>query len=281
MQKPYFCNQFLILKFNFKRKRMKKSITLIIILACFFSINAKPKKCKKSKKDEVVSVLDAVVNPGLATKLDTISYFLGMQIGTDMKKNGADEIIATSVEKGMEDALKGLPSKVDQQTGMKYAQEYFGAKQAEKQAKEQAMKSKFFEENAKRPGVKTTASGLQYEVLKDTIGPKPLATDKVTVHYTGTLLDGKVFDSSVGNEPVTFPLNQVIKGWTEGVQLMSVGSKYKFFIPGDLAYGEQGVQQAGIGPDETLIFEVELLKIEKSAPQVQQAPSNILPQGKD
>ena len=237
---------------------MKKSITLIIILACFVSINAKPKKCKK---DQAVAVVATVENPGLATKLDTISYFLGMQIGTDMKKNGADEIIASSVKKGMEDALKGLPSKVDQQTGMKYAQEYFGAKQAEKQVKEQAMKSKFFEENAKRPGVKTTATGMQYEILKDTTGPKPLATDKVTVHYTGTLLDGKVFDSSIGNEPVTFPLNQVIKGWTEALQLMTEGSKYRLYIPQELAYGAHPHPGGPIKPFMTLIFDVELVKI--------------------
>ncbi|HNM31694.1 MAG TPA: FKBP-type peptidyl-prolyl cis-trans isomerase, partial [Chitinophagales bacterium] len=97
---------------------------------------------------------------------------------------------------------------------------------------------------------------------------KPTATDKVTVHYKGTLLNGKVFDSSEGGEPVSFELNRVIKGWTEGVQLMAVGAKYKFYIPGNLAYGEQGVPQAGIGPNETLVFDVELLGIEKPTPTV-------------
>jgi len=121
---------------------------------------------------------------------------------------------------------------------------------------------KFLAENAKREGVKTTASGLQYEVLEATLGQKPKATDSVRVHYEGTLIDGTIFDSSYKRgESIAFPLNGVIKGWTEGLQLMSVGSKYKFFIPYQLAYGERGAG-ASIPPYAALIFTVELLGIE-------------------
>ena len=121
---------------------------------------------------------------------------------------------------------------------------------------------KFLAENAKREGVKTTASGLQYEVLEATIGQKPKASDSVRVHYEGTLIDGTIFDSSYKRgESIAFPLNGVIKGWTEGLQLMSVGSKYKFFIPYQLAYGERGAG-ASIPPYAALIFTVELLGIE-------------------
>jgi FKBP-type peptidyl-prolyl cis-trans isomerase len=116
--------------------------------------------------------------------------------------------------------------------------------------------------------MKSTPTGLQYEVLRDTTGTKPKATDVVKVFYKGTLLSGKVFDTNEGQEPVTFPLNQVIPGWTEGLQLMPVGSKYRFYIPGYLAYGEQGSPPV-IGPNELLIFDVELLGIEQQAPQVQ------------
>ena len=121
---------------------------------------------------------------------------------------------------------------------------------------------KFLAENGKKPGVVTTASGLQYEVIKKGTGPVPTATDQVKVHYVGTLLDGTEFDSSIKrNEPAMFPVNQVIPGWTEGLQLMPVGSKYKFYIPQNLAYGSKGAR--GIEPLSTLVFEVELLSIEK------------------
>jgi FKBP-type peptidyl-prolyl cis-trans isomerase len=120
---------------------------------------------------------------------------------------------------------------------------------------------KFLAENGKKPTVKTTASGLEYEVITEGKGKKPSATDNVTVHYKGTTIDGTEFDSSYGRgEPATFPLNAVIPGWTEGVQLMPEGSKYKFYIPSTLAYGEDGAG-GKIGPNETLIFEVELIKI--------------------
>ena len=132
---------------------------------------------------------------------------------------------------------------------------------ASKKAKEEG--EKFLAENAKRAEVKTTPSGLQYEVIEATLGQKPTATDKVRVHYEGTLIDGTVFDSSYKRgESITFGLNQVIKGWTEGLQLMSVGSKYKLYIPYDLAYGAQGAG-GSIPPYAALIFTVELLGIEK------------------
>ena len=118
----------------------------------------------------------------------------------------------------------------------------------------------FLAENAKKENIVTTASGLQYEVLAEGEGPSPSATTSVTVHYKGTTLDGKEFDSSYSrNEPATFPLNRVIAGWTEGLQLMNAGAKYRFFIPSELAYGQRGAG-ADIGPNATLIFEVELLK---------------------
>lgn len=124
--------------------------------------------------------------------------------------------------------------------------------------------AKFLEENAKNEGVVTTASGLQYQVIKEGTGRQPKATDLVSCHYEGRLIDGKVFDSSYlhGGEPLTFPLNGVIKGWTEGVQLMKEGAKYRFFIPYNLAYGENGIPGT-IPPYATLVFDVELVKIEK------------------
>ena len=140
-------------------------------------------------------------------------------------------------------------------------QDYFGKLANEKQKVNVEAGQKFLDENAKRDGVVTTATGLQYEVLKEGSGDSPKETDNVTVHYHGTLIDGTVFDSSVDRgQPATFPVNGVIPGWVEALQLMNAGAKYKLFIPSNLAYGERGAGGA-IGPNATLVFEVELISI--------------------
>jgi FKBP-type peptidyl-prolyl cis-trans isomerase FklB len=142
-------------------------------------------------------------------------------------------------------------------------QNYFQGVQEKKMAANVEAGKKFLEENSKKPGVVTLPSGLQYQIIKEGTGPKPGPEDKVTTHYHGTLLNGKVFDSSVERgQPVSFAVNGVIPGWTEALQLMSVGSKWKLFIPSNLAYGERGAG-GDIGPNETLIFEVELISIDK------------------
>lgn len=256
---------------------MQKILTISALLFAALAFGQTTKPVTKAAAPKTTAAKKPVA--AFKSKVDTVSYFIGLQIGSDMKKNDADDLNPSAMEKGLSDALKGNKPQIDPQVASKYAQEYFAAKQLKKSQETAAKSKKFFEENAKRPGVKTTASGLQYEVLKDTVGPKPVSTDIVKVNYVGTLLSGKVFDSTEGGQPATFPLNQVIPGWTEGLQLMSVGSKYKFYIPGNIAYGEQGVPQAGIGPNETLIFEVELLSIEKPLPQVPKAPGAVNPVG--
>jgi FKBP-type peptidyl-prolyl cis-trans isomerase FklB len=223
------------------------------------------------KKITILSIVFSLFISGLwaqnqMSKMDSVSYNLGILIAQNLKQQGLGDVNPAQLAKGVADALAG--ASVDLAKCNESVSEYLQAKQAEK-AKENAKKfeaniatgKKFLEDNKKRPGVVTTASGLQYEVMKAGTGAKPAATDQVTVHYEGTLLDGSIFDSSVKRgQPATFPLNRVIPGWTEGVQLMQVGSKYKFFIPSELAYGDQGAGE-DIAPHSTLIFEVELLKI--------------------
>jgi FKBP-type peptidyl-prolyl cis-trans isomerase len=194
------------------------------------------------------------------------SYILGTQIGTYSKKNEL-EVNLELFAKGLDDMIKGGELAISQAE----INIFMASQQQKVQEKVQAeMKAKgtenirkglaFLGANKKKPGVKETASGLQYKVITMGDGAKPEATDKVKVHYRGTLIDGKEFDSSYKrNKPTEFGLNQVIKGWTEGLQLMNVGSKYEFCIPSGLAYGPNG--PAGIGPNQTLIFTVELLDI--------------------
>jgi len=198
----------------------------------------------------------------LKDQKDKVSYSLGMQIGSNLNRQKA-EVNPDALAAGFKDAIAGKPQLSPDQVKDVMAQFEKDMEQKQKQAGEKSKTegAKFLKENKKKPGVKTTASGLQYKVIKEGTGATPKATDTVTVNYRGTLIDGTEFDSSYKRgQPATFPLNGVIKGWTEGVQLMKTGSKYQFFIPSNLAYGERVVSPE-TGPNATLIFEVELLAI--------------------
>ena len=194
--------------------------------------------------------------------MDKISYALGLSMGQNLLGSGVEKLNYQDLALGIEDVLTHQQPKISYQEAQQVLGQFFQELEAKVAGAAKADGEKFLAENAMREGVKVTASGLQYEVLEPSLGQKPKATDTVRVHYEGTLIDGTVFDSSYKRgESISFPLNGVIKGWTEGLQLMSVGSKYKFFIPYQLAYGERGAG-ASIPPYAALIFTVELLGIE-------------------
>ena len=194
--------------------------------------------------------------------MDKISYALGLSMGQNLMSSGVESLNYQDLAAGIEDVLNHQQPKISYQEAQQVLNTFFQELEQKIAGAAKAEGEKFLAENAKREGVKVTASGLQYEILEPSLGQKPKATDTVRVHYEGTLIDGTVFDSSYKRgESITFPLNGVIKGWTEGLQLMSIGSKYKFFIPYQLAYGERGAGQS-IPPYAALIFTVELLGIE-------------------
>lgn len=237
---------------------MKKIILLVLAVAlCIPAVEAK----KKNKKEETKETLPLVM-----TDTQKQSYALGAQLGSTVENSFLQSGIFINQQafaEGITDALKQSSKLTDAEMTIAFSQIDSIAKAYKEQqiikAKEAGLQ--FLTENKKDTTIKETASGLQYKIIKLGTGAKPLATDKVKVHYHGTTIDGRVFDSSVQRgEPIVFPLNQVIKGWTEGVQLMPVGSKFKFFIPYSLAYGERGAGKQ-IPPYATLIFEVELLEI--------------------
>ena len=192
--------------------------------------------------------------------MDKVSYALGMSIGHQLQQMSATELNIDDFAQAIKDvfAAKAQLTDAEAQTAV---QTFFQQKAEEQAAAAKAEGENFLAENAKKTGVKTLPSGLQYEVLREGNGRKPSATDEVECHYEGTLINGQVFDSSYRRgETATFGLNQVIKGWTEGLQLMQEGAKYRFFIPYNLAYGEQGAGQS-IPPYAALIFDVELIKV--------------------
>ena len=200
--------------------------------------------------------------------MDKVSYALGLGIGQQLAQMGATELNVDDFAQSIKDVLSGSELKVSHREAQQIVQDYFAKKEAAmnaaraeqgKAAKEEG--EKYLKENAKKEGVITTPSGLQYQVLKEGNGKKPTAKDSVKCHYEGFLIDGTVFDSSVQRgEPAVFGLQQVIAGWTEGLQLMQEGGKYRCFIPYRLAYGEGGAG-AMIPPFATLIFDVELIEV--------------------
>ena len=194
--------------------------------------------------------------------MDKISYAIGLSMGQNLMGSGVTSLEYADLAAGIKDVLEKNQPQISYQEAQQVLGKFFSELEQKIAGEAKAAGEAFLAENAKRECVKVTESGLQYEVLEATIGQKPKATDKVRVHYEGTLIDGTVFDSSYKRgESITFGLNQVIKGWTEGLQLMSIGSKYKLYLPYQLAYGERGAG-ANIPPYAALIFTVELLGIE-------------------
>lgn len=200
---------------------------------------------------------------------DSISYSIGLFMAQSLKQQGMTEVNTALLMRGMDDALKGRPTQLSmEQAGQlmnAFQQKQHAVRNAESlkvSAENKKIGTAFLTENKAKAGVTTTASGLQYSVEKEGTGAKPTATDRVKVHYTGRLLDGNVFDSSVERGPAEFGVGEVIRGWTEALQLMPVGSKWKLYIPAELAYGDRGAG-GDIKPGSTLMFDVELLDIVK------------------
>ena len=194
--------------------------------------------------------------------MDKLSYAVGMSMASNLMNSGLKNIDVDSFVKAFNDVMNNSALDLEPQEANQILQDFFSKAQDQMLNKNIEEGKAFLEENSKKEGVTTLPSGLQYEVINEGSGEKPSATDSVKCHYHGTLLDGTVFDSSVQRgEPAVFGVSQVIKGWVEGLQLMSVVSKWRLFIPSDLAYGEQGAGSS-IQPNSTLIFEVELLGIE-------------------
>ena len=248
-----------------KNKLILICVASILCLGAGLSTVHAQKKGKKKKKCK--GKCEQTVT--LSTSRDSLSYALGVALGDNIKNQGLDSLNLQALFRGLEDVTRDTSTIISipvSQSLINAEMKKLQEKQlAEQQAKAKKMKQEgidFLAKNKEKPGVTVTESGLQYEVLKEGNGPKPTLQDMVTTHYHGTLIDGTVFDSSVERgSPASFPLGNVIKGWQEALQLMSVGSKYRIFLPSELAYGERGAG-AKIPGGSALIFEVELISIE-------------------
>lgn len=195
--------------------------------------------------------------------MDKLSYSLGVSVGANLKQQGFNPEVIDDFVEGMKNVLQEQSLKISETEVNKIVTDYFKEMQEKGEQENKEAQNKFFAENLKKEGVKKTESGLQYEVVKEGEGDSPKAESNVSVHYHGMFLDGKVFDSSVNRgEPVSFPVNAVIQGWQEALQMMKPGAKWKLYIPSDLAYGSRGAGNA-IPPHTPLMFDVELLEVEK------------------
>jgi FKBP-type peptidyl-prolyl cis-trans isomerase FklB len=199
----------------------------------------------------------------LLTNADSLNYCIGVNIGSSLKSQGFSPLNIKLVSLGLENSFNGSKTLISTDMASQFIQKHYQAMQQQKGDANKVAGEKFLAENKTKKGVVTTSSGLQYMVIKEGTGATPGLSDNVTTHYTGTLIDGTVFDSSVERgQPASFPVNGVIPGWTEALQLMKAGSKWKLFIPFNLAYGERGAG-AKIGPYSALIFEIELISVDK------------------
>ena len=218
----------------------------------------------KKETDQLKAEVQTLKTPKEIELNDTIkqvSYGLGTLVASNLKSQGADSLNVDAMVAGLKDVMLGKEPKLQQMEAIAIVQVYMQKAMEKKTAQAKVDNAKFLEDNKKTEGVQTTKSGLQYKVISAGKGSKsPLATDKVTVHYTGKLIDGTVFDSSTGRDPITFEVGGVIAGWTEALQLMKEGDKWMIYLPYDIAYGERGAGDQ-IPPYATLIFEVELITV--------------------
>ena len=226
----------------------------------------------------VLAGCDSQTSVKLETPAQKASYGIGLNMGKSLAQEGMDDLDSQAVAQGIEDAIGKQEQKLTDEQLMEafaFLQKRSEERMAEMNAKAVESGKKFLEDNAKREGVKTTESGLQYEVIKAAEGAQPTADDIVTVHYEGSLTDGTVFDSSIKRgSPIDLPVGGVIPGWVEGLQLMHVGEKYKLYIPSELAYGEQSPSPL-IPANSVLVFELELLGIkgDDAAPAAEETPA--------
>jgi FKBP-type peptidyl-prolyl cis-trans isomerase FklB len=243
-------------------KTMTKGIFSAVFVILSLAASAQTKPAAKKVAAPAKKPLAATQAPIMKNALDSFSYALGLSMAGFYKEQGISQINTALVTKALKDVQSGKPMLDDAQVNSCIVN-FMQLKKGEAAAPYKKEGQAFLEANKKKEGVVTLPSGLQYKIIKEGTGPKPAASDKVKVHYQGSLINGKVFDSSIERgEPVTFGVSEVIPGWTEALQLMPVGSKWQLFIPSDLGYGDAGAGN-DIKPGSTLLFDVELLEIVK------------------